>query len=143
MSQQCFLHASTELFIVIAERNFRMCRLIGRLYHMVGIETNRALGIHFFASMAGLSTFMASTDVYCLFSEQITENLSDIGSTFYAYPWYRLPSKQQKRFMFLIRHAQNVFRITGLGIIECSLNVFLSVLQRVTLKHPIIIRHGH
>lgn len=93
---------------------------------MLGMETNRALGVNFFASMFGLSSMISTTYVYCLFSEQFTHDLTAIAEIFYNFTWYRLRSRQ-KLFIMPIQRANKALRITGFGLVECSLTVFASV----------------
>lgn len=64
---------------------------------------------------------------YCLLSERITLDLLQIGDVFYNSEWYRLPFKEQRLLVLPIGRAQRVFRLSGYGLINCSLAVFLTV----------------
>lgn len=81
----------------------------------------------FLASMAGLNSVLTPTFAYCLLSDNVTWHLHSIAEHFYYFSWYRLPVKQQKLFIFPIRRAQKPFRMSGHGIVDCSLRVFSSV----------------
>lgn len=65
---------------------------------------------------------------YCFGSECVTSDLMEVGDIFYNSSWYRLPVKQQKLLALPIQRAQREFRLSGLGLIDCSLAVFLSVI---------------
>lgn len=97
---------------------------------MVGMEKSELFSMSFFLALAGLSTAISSTYIYCFLSENVTNELSAIGGIFYDCEWYRLPVKQQKLFGVAIQRAQKPFRMTGLGLVECSLRVFTSVSVR-------------
>lgn len=64
---------------------------------------------------------------YCYLSECMTSDLLEIGDIFYNSEWYRLRVKEQKLMAFPIQRAQSVFRLKGLGLLDCSLAVFSSV----------------
>lgn len=70
---------------------------------------------------------MAAACISCVFSEVITHDLCTIADIFYGYAWYRLPVKQQKLFILPIQRANKALRLTGLGLVDCSLRVFASV----------------
>lgn len=95
--------------------------------YMFGIESNGNLSVSFFISIIGLTSVITTTYIFCFLSEYVTYKLSDIGDHFYNCAWYNLPVKQQKMFILPIQRAQVEFRINGLGLVECSLNVFSSV----------------
>lgn len=64
---------------------------------------------------------------FCKLSENITTDLEEIGDAFYNCPWYFLAVSQQKTFVLPIHRSQKTYRLTGLGIVSCSLDIFLSV----------------
>lgn len=84
-------------------------------------------------SLQGLNAILASLFIlmlmfgYCFASECVTSDLMEIGDIFYNSPWYRLPLKQQKLLTLPIQQAQREFRLSGLGLVDCSLEVFSSV----------------
>lgn len=98
--------------------------------HMLEIYSNRNYDVSFFISIVGIATIIIATYIYCYLSEFFTHELCMIGDHFYNCDWYRLPIKQQQMFIMPIQRAQVEFRMTGLGIIECSLRVFSSVSYR-------------
>lgn len=77
-----------------------------------------------------LLTVLIPTLFYCKLSENITTDLGKIDNAFYGFSWHEIPLKQQKLFLLPIQYAQRSFRLTGLGVVDCSLPVFLSVFQR-------------
>lgn len=95
--------------------------------YMVGIESNVNAKISIVISILGSSCTLASTYIFCHLSEYVTRDLCAIGEFFYNFGWYQLPLKKQVLFILPIQQAQIEFRMTGLGIVECSLRVFTSV----------------
>lgn len=65
--------------------------------------------------------------IYCYFSETITANSFKIGDYAYDLLWYKMWLKQQKAIMMIIGRSQKRFRLTGLGLIDCSMETFLTV----------------
>lgn len=97
--------------------------------YMFGIETNQTFGMQFVSSIIGLFSLVASTYFYCFFSEKYTSDLGQIAFNFYQFAWYRLPPRQQKYFVMPIQRAHKELRLTGLGLVECSLKIFASVMK--------------
>lgn len=93
--------------------------------YMVAIASNLTLTVNFFIMLIGLSVTISSTSVYCYLSENISTSLEMIGDIFFDFAWYRLTPKHQILIQLPIRRSQNNFRLTGLGIVECSLGVLL------------------
>lgn len=91
------------------------------------METIHSFGLTFFATLTGLINILMQMIIYCQLSENVTLDLLASGDTFYESLWYRLPITVQKLYMLPIQRSQREFRVTGLGIIECSLRVFASV----------------
>lgn len=118
-----------------------MCAVSLAIY-MVGIESNSNLSVSFLVSIVGLAGNLTPTYVCCFLSEFVTHKLSAIGDHFYDCGWYRLPAKQQRLFILPIRRGQLEFRMSGLGIVECSLSVFLSVNSMFNQFHWIAIFNG-
>lgn len=81
-------------------------------------------------SVIGASTVLIPSFLVCKFSETMTWHLQVIGDAFYECSWYCLGAKQQKLFLLPMQRAQKDFRINGLGIIDCSLEIFASVSVR-------------
>lgn len=88
-----------------------------------------------FIALANLMMTVGATFMYFHLSECITTDLLEIGDHFYNSPWYQLLSaKQQKCLMLPILRAQCEQRLQGLGIIDCSLEVFSKVSSLNTLS---------
>lgn len=69
--------------------------------------------------------------IYCRLSENVTTDLFASGDLFYESPWYQLPPKLQMIYILPLQRPQREFRLTGLGILECSLRNFVSVRRRI------------
>lgn len=95
--------------------------------YMIAFMSNHVIDVTFFVSIVGSTTIVASTYIYCYFSETVTRNLQMIGDIFYESPWYRLPLVQQQIFILPINRGQAKYRMAGLKLVECSLSTFSSV----------------
>lgn len=104
---------------------------------LFGLELVEIYRVEAFGLMIALSNLLAQLVIYCAFSENLTTNLFSTGDFFYESPWYRLPTRFQKNYIPPIQRAQCEFRLTGLGIIECSLGVFASVRFRAFAFFPL------
>lgn len=80
-----------------------------------------------FATITALTDILTQMVIYCAYSENVTNDLVASGESFYESPWYQLPVKLQQFYILPIQRSQKEFRRSGLGIIECSLGVFVSV----------------
>lgn len=69
------------------------------------------------------------TWVYCYYSEATTKNSFAIASTAYDSMWYNISTEQQKAIILILARAQRVFRLQGLGLIDCSFRIYLSVIS--------------
>lgn len=105
--------------------------------HMVGLEISSIASSTFITSVCATAIIISSTFAYCYFSENVTNDLASIGESFYSSKWYQLPINQEKLFIMPIQRSQIEFRITGLGLVDCSLVIFTSV--RVVLVSSLII----
>lgn len=94
---------------------------------MIGLESNPHLNLIAFIMLIGVSVTLTSTGIPCYLSENVTNALEAIGDIFFDCAWYHLPPKQQKLFLLPLQRSQKTFRFTGLGLVECSLGVFLGV----------------
>lgn len=101
--------------------------------YMVGIETYRLFSIGFAIMITGISNTTASTYIYCLFAENVTRKLSATGDIFYEYLWYQLPVGRQQPFTMAIQRAHMKFHFTGFGLVNCSLEVFATVMIRLVI----------
>lgn len=95
--------------------------------YMLAITSNPSPTVNFFVMLVGLTVTLTSTYIYCYLSENITTTLTEVGDIFYHFNWYNLPPRQQKLLMLPIQRAHIELRLTGLGIVNVSLGVFLSV----------------
>lgn len=95
--------------------------------YMMGMETSQVFGLTFFISISGIINNLTATYIYCMLSENATLDLGKIGNIFFNCAWYQLPVKQQKLFVMPIQRGQIEFRMTGLGLVKCSLRVFTAV----------------
>lgn len=106
--------------------------------YLVEIEKHHAISMRFLVSIFGVITIVAPTYVYCFLSENVTHDLATIGDIFYNFTWYRLPIKQQKLINFAIMRALKNYRMTGFGLVECSLRVFTSVRFKMKIERILI-----
>lgn len=83
--------------------------------------------VAFYGSVCALSDKLAELLMYCYLSENVTSDLGATGDAFFHSLWYRLPIKLQKLYIIPIQQSQKEFRLTGLGIVECSLRIFITV----------------
>lgn len=104
-----------------------VCAILLAVY-MIGLESNSSLSVSFVVSLVGLIYNVILAFIFCFLSEFATHKLSAIGDSFYNFAWYRLPVKQQKMIILPIQRAQNEFRMSGFGVLECSLRVFSKVI---------------
>lgn len=75
-----------------------------------------------------LTIFLVTSYIYSRFSENITANSFKIADNTYNNSlWYAMAVKQQKALILLIARSQKEFRLTGLGMVNCSLATFSTV----------------
>lgn len=91
------------------------------------VDVNNLFTMNSIFSMEGTLTTMAMTFLYCNQSEILTNVLVSVGYCFYERNWYQMPVKLQRLILFPIQRSQKKFHFMGLGIIDCSLRVFISV----------------
>lgn len=103
-------------------------------FNLYVLELTDAFGLQTIVALVDTSFTTLWAFAYYYLSEWITADLLDIGDTVYHSPWYRLPAKQQRLVMLPIERAQQEFRLTGLGLFNCSLAVFSSVLLQFSLS---------
>lgn len=79
--------------------------------------------------------------IYCYFSENITKNSFEIGDIAYNSLWYEMTVKQQKAIILIIGQSQREFRLTALGMVDCSLITFLAVTVHFLFLrfHPVLL----
>lgn len=91
------------------------------------LELNVFLSIEALIAFINLICVLMPMVIYCYLSEWVTSDLLEIGDIFYNSPWHQLPSKEQRLVALPIGRAQRMFRLRGVGLIDCSLAVFSSV----------------
>lgn len=112
---------STILFLLLLSYAITLAAFL------VGLELVESYGIACFGMVTAVINLLTQMVVYCAFSENMTNDLFDTADIFYESPWYELPLHLQKLYFFPILRLHRVFRLSGLGVIECSLRVFASV----------------
>lgn len=95
-------------------------------FNLFGLETAK-LDMYTILATTELLCTVVPTYIYCYLSEQLTFDLLDIGVTFFGSIWYELPVKCQQLVTLPIIRSQRPIYLSGLGIIDCSLSVYLSV----------------
>lgn len=106
----CAVVAAINLFIIHLNEQFNMATVVAAL---------------------AIETVFVPTFFYCYLSERITSALYEISDNFYDLAWYEMPIMQQKLITLPILHAQHGVRLTGLGIVNCSLQTFLEVKEKL------------
>lgn len=101
---------------------------------MVDMEGADSFDVAFYGTLAGLVNILMQMIIYCAYSENVTSDLYDSGEVFYESLWYQLPATTQKLFIMPILRSQKEYRLSGLGIIECSLRIFASVRYMLLLN---------
>lgn len=96
-------------------------------FNLFALDIATATILHSIVSLGELLSTIVPTYIYCSLSEYFTANLLEIGEVFYASTWYNFRVKYQKLLKMPIMRSQREVRLSGLGLIDCSLNVFLSV----------------
>lgn len=94
---------------------------------LVVIDMDNIFTFSTIISIEGILTVMPLTFFYCNQSENVTSELLSIGDYFYERAWYHLPLKHQKLIVLPIQRSSKVILFKGLGIIDCSLGVFITV----------------
>lgn len=94
---------------------------------MIGLAATNTFDFEFLGTFSGTIVILIQLIIYCHLSENVTNHLALTGDLFYESQWFPLPVKLQRVYILPILRSQKDFRVTGLGIIECSLRVFASV----------------
>lgn len=114
-----------------------MCAMLTGI-HLFSLEANGILSVYGMSSAYALVIELAITFFYCLISEALTVDLYEIGDVFYELAWYQLPIKQQTLIMPALQLSQQECHLKGIGMVECSLNVFgkvnWTIIQRLYYK---------
>lgn len=105
--------------------------IVGFVFELLAME--QAFQDHQFdgtvaLNLSALGIHMCMLVILCHFSEKFTDRSNEVGEMVYSEVfWYKLPIAQQKTLIFVIRRAQQHFRLRGYGIFDCSLEMFLKV----------------
>lgn len=102
-------------------------------FDLFTMESASTSYLHLIVSFTEMASTVVPCYIYCSLSETFTFELVEIGDTFYSSLWYEMPVTYQKLMQMPVMRSQREVRLSGLGLINCSLSVFLSV-----WKHNII-----
>lgn len=105
-------------------------------FNLFVLESYNLLSFESLASIYVVATYSILTFIYCYLSDTVTTNLYNIGDTFFGFCWYLLPVPQQKLFILPIQRSQQLYHLNGLGLVDCSLRNFLSVILVYIYKGP-------
>lgn len=97
-------------------------------FNLFVIDLNDSLSYEIIVALADLFFVLNLTLAHFYLSEWITSDLLEIGNIFYNGAWYRLPTMQQKLLVLPIQRAGRPLHLEGLGLFDCSLAVFVSVI---------------
>lgn len=95
------------------------------------LESNNVLSFEGIVSIYLLLMHMSLTYACCYLSESVTANLTRVGDIFFDFPWYQLPIQQQKLIIMPIQRSNRPFYFDGFGLVDCSLQTFLSVIWSI------------
>lgn len=62
--------------------------------------------------------------IFCIYANFATDQVSAIGDVAYDLKWYNCPLKMQKFIILIIARSQYPAKFTGLGLCDCSLEIF-------------------
>lgn len=96
-------------------------------FNLFALESNNPLSLQSIVGICVLICLLPLNFAYCYFADIVTANLYEIGDIFYNIAWYQLPVQMQIFLVLPIQRTGKRFRFQSLGIIDCSLAVFLSV----------------
>lgn len=88
-----------------------------------GIDANALLNLN------STSMFFVMSYVFCYLSENITAKSLANANIAYEATWYKMSNSSQKAIGMIIMRSQREYRIVGFGMVECSLEVFLTVIS--------------
>lgn len=91
---------------------------------LFALESNGIFSAHSLATAYDLIIVLAMTFMYCYLSEALSSSMYEIGGIFYGMAWYQLPAKKQVLIRLPIQQSQREFRLEGVGLVDCSLDVF-------------------
>lgn len=107
---------------------------------LFAIDETRGMDLMNGTAILGGWTILMPTYLFCKLSENVSVSMQTIGDAVYGCSWYCLSAKQQTLFVLPMQRAQKEIRINGLGIVDCSLAVFVSVNARaIFIRLPDVI----
>lgn len=104
-----------------------VCALIIAL-SMVSLQSNNLFSYDTIVSLYIVVWVSFVAFIYCHLSDSTTSTLLEIGDFFYGCDWFMLPVKYQKWSRWPIQCSQRIFHFNGLGLLNCSLRTFFSVI---------------
>lgn len=108
---------------------------------MFGIDTKDTADFDTLVLILATFCLLPPTFFYCHQSENITTNLLSVTDSFYNYAWYQLPVQHQQYFRLPIQRSQTAFRLSGYGIVDCSLERFASVCLNEEIPQQFILKN--
>lgn len=75
---------------------------------------------------------------FCKFGTFSVEWVYSVGEFAYASTWYALPPKQQTYVRLIIQYSHIPRKVTGFGIVRCSLETYINVIVAAT-DDPILL----
>lgn len=95
--------------------------------NLFAVELNGIFSMTTLVACIDLFSVNSLMVIYSYLSEWITSDLLEIGDIFYNSAWYQLPVNEQRLLTLPIGRAQREFRLSALGLFDCSLAMFSSV----------------
>lgn len=90
-------------------------------------ESNPLVSLECLVSAYQMSSVIIPTFIYCYLSNIVSTNLLGVGNIFYGCNWYEWPTAQKQLLILTIRRSQRRFIFNGFELLNCSLEMFLSV----------------
>lgn len=78
-----------------------------------------------------LTTQLVINYVLCHFVTGLTWKALSVANIIYDTPWYELPKSQQNAVSIILQRAQKPFYLSGMGILDCSLETYLNVKEMI------------
>lgn len=137
LPQTPFHCSITESFCEIMEVILFTMTLMSSIVIAFNLFTMESIGLSLEAVVAfwNLSLSIILLFVYCYLSDWITFDLVEVGDIFYNSPWYQLGSREQCLIILPIQRANRLVSLKGLGLFNCSVEVFVSVINFITQIH--------
>lgn len=71
--------------------------------------------------------YLIWSSLFCYHGNLAADRVSSVGSSAYNSNWFHLPVEMQKFMTLIIARSQNPVYFTGLGLIDCTMEVFEKV----------------